>query len=338
MLLELIRSFILQDHDDRELCIADDSRSGKVESAVRASGALNIKYAHNVTNLGYAKNLEQAIGMASGDVVIVLGDDDLLARPDSLSRYAAAFGSVPAAVFGYANLIQIDRESRATLLYPFFKQFLVAMQGREALEQLMLKSVLITGMSFRASLLPKPLFPSDNGSSGFPQVELVGRLLLEGPGLGIPEFLCASRAHEEQLGFKWLRGQSKKGGELPGVVEVLGFLDHLVSERPDITSSTVRIEQLLVRGFTTNLPNESLSGSKKEALRTSLFLWKRFRGRREIILLFLVLLVSLCLPARILKRAKEWLRARVLARQCVRYGIDAERPLSVFSDETIPRG
>jgi glycosyltransferase involved in cell wall biosynthesis len=47
-----------------------------------------IKVRANAMNLGFARNLDCAVGMATGDVVILLSSDDLM-RPGALARYRA---------------------------------------------------------------------------------------------------------------------------------------------------------------------------------------------------------------------------------------------------------
>lgn len=313
MLADLIRTFAIQDHDDRELCISDDSRSESVARTVAQMATPRLEYRHNSENLGYGRNLHAALSMASGDVIVVLGDDDLFASPFALSRYAAAFAAAPHANFAYANLIQVDESLQGTLLYPFFKNDVIYGAGSDAVEHLLLRSILITGIGLRRSPLIDENYPDVNML--FPQVELVGRLLAQGDGIGIGSFLCATRAHADQLGFKAIRGEQMKGGEQHGNIEVTKIIRDLIGEHPQVASAGPSLKKQMLRAFTTNLVNEKILTGNRAVARHARELIKISGISIASLLMLAVCLAAIVLPAPVANKIKEAIRSLVAKHQ-----------------------
>jgi hypothetical protein len=326
MLAQLMESFAAQDHEDRELCISDDSRTDSVERIVEKMKVPGVVYRRNAVNLGFAGNLRAALSMASGEVVVILGDDDLLAGPTALSTYGAAFEASPRAVFAYPNLVQTDEFLHVTLLYPHFEQDVVYRAGSEAVENLLLRSILITGIALRRSPSIEEHYPSTNML--FPQVELVGRLLAEGEGIGIGSFLCATRAHADQLGFEAIQGRGTKGGEQHGGIEVMDITRTLIRENPSMRSVRPSIDRELSRAFTTNMVNEKCVAGNRAVVRNAYELVRNTRVTGATGVLILVCLATVLLPARVALAIKEAVRSRVADRQVDRHDVDLEQ----FSD------
>jgi len=132
----LIESFFAQDHADRELVIGDDSATDQVEKVVARYPDDRLVYRHHPQRLGFFANLEWVLTHASGDVLVLLGDDDLLARPDSLAVYAETFASAPTVGYACGNVVQIDEGGRVTFAYVTAgdtNQVRLYESGREAL-------------------------------------------------------------------------------------------------------------------------------------------------------------------------------------------------------------
>jgi hypothetical protein len=92
-LIEALRTLERQTFRDFEVCISDDaSRDGRETDLLRylESSGLNHRYVRQETNLRYDGNLRAAIGLARGRYCFLLGNDDGLARPDTLARIAEA--------------------------------------------------------------------------------------------------------------------------------------------------------------------------------------------------------------------------------------------------------
>ncbi|MHB1715761.1 MAG: glycosyltransferase family 2 protein, partial [Acidimicrobiales bacterium] len=195
----LIESFLAQDHADRELVIADDSRSDVVQRIVTGYADDRIVYRHHQEPWGFCRNLKSALEQSSGQVAVILGDDDMLARTDALSIYAASFASNPAVGYACANVIQIDGDGAVALAYVVVDETTVYEKGPQALEHLLLSSVHIAGIAFRR--VPDLLEHYPSEEMLFPQVKLASEILTSHGGMAIGAFLTAARASESQLGF-----------------------------------------------------------------------------------------------------------------------------------------
>jgi glycosyltransferase involved in cell wall biosynthesis len=82
-LVRSIGSVLAQTHDDFEVIVADDS--GELGGVVNSVGDLRVRYFRNPERLGPARNLSRAIGLARGDYIAILNDDDRF-EPDFLAR------------------------------------------------------------------------------------------------------------------------------------------------------------------------------------------------------------------------------------------------------------
>ena len=78
-----------QHFTDFEVIVTDDSASDSVEEFIRAHAyTFPIQYRRNRPALGTPRNWTAGIGLARGEWIKILHDDDWLAEPDSLTHYA----------------------------------------------------------------------------------------------------------------------------------------------------------------------------------------------------------------------------------------------------------
>src|SRR5882757_3279723 len=109
-LKQLIHSFLKQDYRDKELIISDDTPNDSVEKLIKTYKNKSIKYFHNSPGLGFSQNLFKAIDHATGDYLIILGDDDVLLHKHVLSDYVKVFEEKPSVGFIYSNQVQFSTE------------------------------------------------------------------------------------------------------------------------------------------------------------------------------------------------------------------------------------
>jgi hypothetical protein len=268
------------------------------------------------------------MSMATGDVLVVLGDDDLFVDASALSTYADAFQRNPSVHFCCSNLLQVDETLRVTLAYPVAttrELFLHA--GDASLRGAWLNSIVITGLGFRRSDLLTHYYPHEQLSPGvdrlFPQVELVGRLLLEHDALLIGRYLCGFRAHEGQLGFKAARGSV--GGRVAAhpLVELPAIAERLAATCPKSGPLFAEICTADRSRRWTDVVNERIQVGVGPTRRRVLN-YVRAQGARPR-MLGLVLVVSLAslLPRPVLVTMKTGARVLIARRRLRRAGIDS---------------
>ncbi|MGH7922559.1 MAG: glycosyltransferase family 2 protein [Candidatus Dormibacteraceae bacterium] len=310
---KLIRSVQAQKGVEWEVCISDDSPTDAVQTMVGALDPSGTRYRRNPVNLGYHANLKAALKMATGDVLVVLGDDDLLVSDRPLERYARAFEEHPQAGFAYANLLQIDDQDETTLRYDLFSQSTEWTPGAQAIRHLLLCSIMITGMAFRASADPISFYPSE--TMLFPQVALTRDLLLRHSGVGITEHLSAMRAWDEQLGFNENSKRAARIGPRHGNIEIMEVIASIADACADAVLVIRELERQYARAYTTNLVNERIHNGRWVVCKNVVELARRNRAARRSPLLLAVWLAAMVLPAGTAMRLK--LLARHAAMQFV---------------------
>ena len=85
-LSQLINSFLKQDYPNKELVISDDTPNDSIYNLVKETNSNEIKYFRNNPGLGFSQNLLKAMERATGDYLILLGDDDILFTKKSTFR------------------------------------------------------------------------------------------------------------------------------------------------------------------------------------------------------------------------------------------------------------
>lgn len=111
-----IASVQKQDYTNVEIIISDDSPGEDIKDAIAAyQPALDIKYFHNQPPLKSPRNWNNALDKASGELVMLLHQDDWLEATDALSTYVAAFEDGKTD-FVFCRNTAIDENGNMTIL------------------------------------------------------------------------------------------------------------------------------------------------------------------------------------------------------------------------------
>jgi len=89
VILETVQSILSQDFNNFELIIVDDNSNDNTEEVVSKIKDPRIKFFKNNVNLGYPKNLEKCREKATGDIIYLMGQDDILAEGALSDTYRA---------------------------------------------------------------------------------------------------------------------------------------------------------------------------------------------------------------------------------------------------------
>lgn len=317
-LSRLIQSVRAQDYPDTEVCISDDSRDGSVEAYIATLREPWVRYERNPGRRGLGPNLQHALAMASGEIAVVLGDDDMLSCPDALRRYVEAAVRYPTARFFYPNHLQIDTEDRVSFVHRYFSEERYYAAGAESFAATWLRSVQIAGMGFRLAGdgIVVRLFPDE--PCLFPQVVAVGHLVARGGSVGMARYLVSPRGHALQLGGQAAQGKLVSSLlEQRGAAELLSMLRSFADQYPDeMRSQAPSLERHIVVNFAGSMPNILLTAGRPALRRlTSLVFEESPYARRSVWLR--ILYVGLCVaPAALLESTVHLLkRAQLVVRR-----------------------
>ena len=325
MLTSLIKSFQRQTCEPAELLIVDDDiESEAVASVVRmfAETDPRIRLHRNASNLGYYRNFLNILELARGKYVIILGDDDLFASEDALAQYCKAFADHPEVGYVHSNVLQFNNAYELDYAFNHYPSSQVFPPGLPSLRSTWLKSCYIPGIALRKDIDFRGLYPENEML--FPQVELIGKILMTHSSFGISQFLVAGRAHDAQLGFTAApTSEAKDTG--PHSVEELGQIVNELERycREDLgIAPPPRIDRLVNTFFrqahAAILPTEKLHGGNRRILKTVAKAIRNDVATLRDVRFLVYFFASLLLPKRILLAVKE-IRKRQIVRK--KFGI-----------------
>src|SRR5208283_2688445 len=87
---ETLKSILAQDFQNYKIIISDDDSTDNTIDVIKSFGDEKIEVFKNKENLGYGKNLEVLRKLAKGDVLFLMGQDDILGK-GALSKTHNAF-------------------------------------------------------------------------------------------------------------------------------------------------------------------------------------------------------------------------------------------------------
>ncbi len=124
-LIEMIESVIAQTYSNWELCLADGSDNKnniKSLSINYMKKNKNIKYKKIYKNLGISGNTIEAFQLATGEYIVLLDHDDILAE-DALYELACCIDKNPTADFIYSDRGIFSDETRRILAYHYLPAY-----------------------------------------------------------------------------------------------------------------------------------------------------------------------------------------------------------------------
>lgn len=89
-----INSILAQDYSNLEIIVNDDASTDDTEKVVKKFKDKRVKFFKNKNNLGYPGNLNQCLFHATGDIVYLLGQDDILSK-NAIKLTSKAFQMSP---------------------------------------------------------------------------------------------------------------------------------------------------------------------------------------------------------------------------------------------------
>jgi abequosyltransferase len=197
VLPSLLDSILNQDFDDFDIVIVEDSSperqaiAAKVVEYQQRFGD-KVKYHENRQTLGYDGNLRRLIELATGDYVLFMGNDDLLA-PGALSAVATAVRerqNVGVVLRSYSSFVS-DPE-QPVQVFRYFGEDRVFPPGPGAVVTFFRRCVFISGMVFKRSSAEAFATAQFDGTLLYQQ-HLVGHILARESGVYLNRILSYHR-------------------------------------------------------------------------------------------------------------------------------------------------
>jgi abequosyltransferase len=193
----LLDSILSQDFDDFDIVIAEDSSPER--QAIAATVAeyqqrfgYKVKYHENSQTLGYDGNLRRLIELASGEYVLFMGNDDLLA-PGALAAVGKAVSeheNVGVVLRSYASFI--ESPSVPHQVFRYFDSDRFFPPGPGAVTTFFRRSVFISGMVVRRESALACATARFDGTLLYQQ-HLVGQILARENGVYLAQILSHHR-------------------------------------------------------------------------------------------------------------------------------------------------
>jgi glycosyltransferase involved in cell wall biosynthesis len=120
LLAGCLRSILGQTFTDFEVIVSDNASTDDTEAVARSFADDRVRYRRNDRNIGPFPNMNHAISLARGDLVVVAHDDDLY-LPEFLEREVAIMRSDERVGMVHSAVYQIDaagRRERVVRAYP----------------------------------------------------------------------------------------------------------------------------------------------------------------------------------------------------------------------------
>jgi glycosyltransferase involved in cell wall biosynthesis len=116
LIVQCLDSCLAQHYAQLEIVIGDDSRDDRTEQLIhtRYAGDARIRYTRNEMPLGQARNVASLFERASGDVIMLIHDDDFLAD-DAVSRLIALWEAYPHLQVAFGNQYEVDADGQVNL-------------------------------------------------------------------------------------------------------------------------------------------------------------------------------------------------------------------------------
>lgn len=113
-----LQSVVMQDYEDYEVIITDDSSDDSVKDVVAEfSENVRIRYHKNIERKGSPGNWNEAIRRASGEYIKILHHDDWFTQKDSLHKFVNLLDYDESAYFAFCSTYACDADQHVKYLH-----------------------------------------------------------------------------------------------------------------------------------------------------------------------------------------------------------------------------
>ncbi len=244
---ETIRSILCQTYQNFEIIVQDNCSSDNTREIIKKISKKSIRFFKNKKNIGYAKNLIEGVKNTGGDIVFLLGADDVLSK-NALLRTNEAFkishdiGAVTRPYYWFQE--KVDSPIRITPTINRGRNEVVYIKDIDKAVYVLHNEILgqLSGLAFRKEYLKMNFFTVENDwiAHGYPFVNIFKKH----PVVFIKDFQVAIR-----IGGNTIR---QKGSELYRISPTrrwLEMLDELLSERKFSSLKSYYLKNIIGTNF-----------------------------------------------------------------------------------------
>lgn len=225
--LRLLRSVDSAYTDKIEIVICEDKSPEREKIAVvikefATDSKYNVRYVENAENLGYDRNLQELVRQASGDWIVLMGNDDAFA-PGALDRLMDFLEKN--INLGYVlRSYQLLYKNGTVEKFRYYEGNKFFEPGEATYLELFRKSVFISGFAIRRELALEHLVGDFDGTLLF-QLYLAAEAALKYPTAYFDEVL--TEQYERELNPSFGSSKTEKGLYTPGEVTVTNSLNFM---------------------------------------------------------------------------------------------------------------
>lgn len=195
-LYRLINSIFCQDYEDFEIIICEDMSPARIEirKIVSNFNDNRIKYIENKKNLGYDANLRKTMQNATGEYMMLMGNDDLLSK-GSLKLISKKIDKYNPAVIIRSYESFYKEEKNFYQIHRYVKKDQYIQVNKEELAWLFYRVVLVSGLVIKRSLA-KAFHSNKVDGTLYYQNYLICQIASKNKVLYVPEIIVKNRLED----------------------------------------------------------------------------------------------------------------------------------------------